>query len=564
MNILGINYFFHDTSACLMQDGVMTVAIEEERLSRDKHTWCFPSAAIMRCLEVAGLAPQDVDQIALAIQPTLHWQPKLGYALRHVHRPRALARFVNHEWGRSFFRQRDLKRALHTIWGASPPPLHYVEHHLSHGAGAYLLSPFENAAIMSLDGAGEWACGWLGQGQDGRCSAVHTQFYPHSLGAMYETVTQFCGFRPNYDEGKTMGLAPYGDAQRFWPQVQQWVQWDGRYQMRIHHEGFRFALWDTQRFGPEFEKEFGPARREGEALADHHRDLAAAAQRLLETAALRMARALREDTQQRHLVLAGGVALNSVMNGVLREQAGFDEIYVPPAAGDNGTALGAAAWVHQQCTDSRPQPHLQAALGTHYSDEEIEALLIACKLPFQRVEDIAAVVAERLHQGQIVGWFQGRMELGARALGHRSILADPSHRDMKIRINKEVKHRESWRPFAPAVPLEQVSDYFETDGSVAFMSRVARVREPYRQALEPICHVDDTARLQTVDAQINPLFHDLITKLSHHSQYAVILNTSFNVMGEPVVEHPRDALRCFFSTGLDALAMGPYLIDKLH
>jgi carbamoyltransferase len=385
-----------------------------------------------------------------------------------------------------------------------------------------------------------------------------------SLGSVYEAATEFCGFRPNYDEGKTMGLAPFGDPKRFLRQVSDIVQTDHDGRIRVDLSYFNYQFWGYQRCGPKFYATFGAPRERGAPFADHHHDVAAAFQRVLEDRALEMARGLRARTGARHLVIAGGVSLNSVMNGRLLREAGFDDIYVMPAAGDNGTAIGAAYCVyHLALGKPRVAVHDDPYLGTSYSDADIVRILRACKLPVERHDDIAVTAARLLADGNILGWFQGRMEIGPRALGNRSILANPTLAHMKDKINAEVKHREAYRPFAPSVPVEDKDRYFDIQGGSPFMLKVCDVRPQMRTLLPAITHVDGTARLQTVDAVVNPTYHRLLSEFGHVSGTPVLLNTSFNVQGEPIVESPLDAIRCFFSTGLDYLVLGNHLVRKL-
>ncbi|MEE4381945.1 MAG: carbamoyltransferase C-terminal domain-containing protein [Pseudomonadales bacterium] len=562
MNILGINYAFHDSSACVLRDGRIEVAIEEERLTREKHTREFPHHAITRCLEFAGLTPGDVDRVAFSIRPSLHAGRKVAYALRHAHRS---VPFLKHEFLWSFFRQRTVEKWIHATWGDArrAPPIDWVPHHLAHAVGSFLVSPWEEAALLSLDGSGEWATSLLGHGRGTGFETYAQSFFPHSLGSVYEAVTAFCGFKPMYDEGKTMGLAPLGDPERFHREASRIVRvtGDGRIEVDLDYFGFQF--WEHRYCSPRFLETFGTPREPGAPFEQHHLDVAAAFQRVLEEAALGLCRVLRERTQARHLVVAGGVALNSVMNGRILREAGFDDLYVMPAAGDNGTAIGAASY--SWCIEAgqpRPQVHDDPYLGTRYDDAAIRRTLRASKLDATCHEDIEAETARLLRAGRIVGWFQGAMEIGPRALGNRSILADPTRPDMKDRINAEVKHREAFRPFAPAVVVERAREFFDIEVEAPFMLKVCDVLPGKRAQLPAITHVDGSARLQTVRRETNPRFHRLLECFGEASGVPVLLNTSFNVMGEPIVETPVDAIRCFFSTGLDDLVLGNHVLSK--
>ena len=557
MNVLGINHFYHDSTACIVTDGRIAVAIEEERLTRDKHTTKFPRNAIARCLAEVGLGPGDIDAIAVSIKPFKDWPAKVGYGLA---RPRMLKGFAANEIGGGMLKQFHLRNWYRETWPGGGPTIHFVPHHTAHAVGTFLVSPYESAAILSLDGAGEWATSFLGEGRGTKVTRLAESFFPNSMGVFYEAPTEFCGFKANYDEGKTMGLAPFGDHSVHHDEVARMVtvQRDGTIKLDTSYFGFHGA----KRCGPKFTDAFGTPRKGG-TFEEHHMNVAAAFQSALEEKALELCAVLREKTTSRHLIIAGGVALNSVMNGRIVQEADFDDIYVMPAAGDNGTAIGAAMYVYNVVLQQpRVAVHDDPYLGTAYSDEYIADLIRSSKLRAERHDDIAAVVARMLADGRIVGWFQGRMEIGPRALGNRSILANPTLHDMKDRVNAEVKHREAFRPFAPSVRAEAADTYFDVTGESPFMLKVCPVRPEMRDRLPAITHVDGTARLHTVRRETNPLYYDLIGKFGELTGTPVVLNTSFNVMGEPIVESPEQAMRCFFTTGLDALAMGSYLITK--
>ncbi|MEK7206834.1 MAG: carbamoyltransferase C-terminal domain-containing protein [Pseudomonadota bacterium] len=559
MNILGINYFFHDSTACLLVDGKMVAVIEEERLTRNKHTGAFPRQAIQRCLAMANLKPADIDGIAVSIKPTKDWGAKTIYGLRHLTNARP---FISHEVIRAYYKQQDLWEWHRDLWPSGGPKVHFVPHHVSHAAGSFLVSPYDSAAILSLDGSGEWATSFLGIGEGTQVTGFHESFFPMSLGSFYEAATQFCGFKPNYDEGKTMGLAPFGDPKVFHKQAAEIVKIDAQGSIQIDLSYFNYQHWGYQRCSQKFFDTFGQPRT-GNDFADNHHNVAASFQQVLEERALELCAILRKKTQSRYLVIAGGVALNSVMNGRIVRESGFDDIYVMPAAGDNGTAIGAAYYVyHSVFGHPRSIVHDDPYLGTSYTDEEIGKLIKDCKLSAVKHNDIAAEGARLLAAGNIIGWFQGRMEIGPRALGNRSILANPTLPTMKDKINAEVKHREAYRPFAPSVIVEDKDRHFDNIGESPFMLKVCPVRPESRSLLPAITHVDGSARLQTVSKSINPMYHSLIKKFGELSGTSVLLNTSFNIQGEPIVESPINAIRCFFSTGLDAMALGSYVIKK--
>lgn len=562
MNILGINYIFHDTSACIVSNGKLVFAVEEERLTRDKHTHKFPEHAIRACLEELNTTPEDIDHVAVSINPGRYTMRKAWHAAKL---PSGKGTFFDYEFLRIRRRTNALKRWYNRLWRGRRrrPQLHFVDHHLAHIGGSYFVSPYEKAALLSIDGWGEWSTAWLGYAEGLRLSQLSESLFPHSLGCFYSAATEYCGFKPNYDEGKTMGLAPTGDPERFLPIVEQMVRIDedGRIQVDLDYFCYRDA--GGRFFGRKFEEVFGQARREGEQIATHHQDVAAAFQKVLETRVLEMCRVLERRTDADRLVIAGGVALNSVMNGRIIRETRFQDLYVMPGAGDNGTCIGAAYQVFNGILgDRRRVVHDDPYLGSSYSDPSIRATLEECKLRYRRLDDVAAETARLLQDGKIIGWFQGRMEFGPRSLGNRSILANPTIPGMKDKVNAEVKHREAFRPFAPSVPSESKTEYFDIMVDTPFMLKVCDVWPEKRAAIPAVTHVDGTARLQTVHRESNPLFHSLLTEFGRLTGVPVLLNTSFNVMGEPIIESPIQAIQCAFSTGLDALVMGSYLVEK--
>lgn len=562
MNILGLNYFYHDSSACVVRDGQLIVALEEERFTRQKHTWAFPEQAVARCLKVSGLTPADIDAIAVSVKPGLDFGRRVRHVLTHLPRSRTLARY---ELKLAYWKAREFKNWMDKLWpGNRVPSVHWVSHHEAHAAGSFFVSPYETAALMSVDGSGEWATSMLGVGQGNRAEFFSTSYFPNSIGSVYEAVTQFCGFQPSYDEGKTMGLAPLGDPAVFRDKVRDIIVVDADGHLRVDTSYFAFQYWEQRLFGQRFVDEFGAPRAKGAAgFEKHHLDVAAAFQELLEERCLELARFLRTKTGERLLVISGGVALNSVMNGRLVRESGFKDLYVMPGAGDNGTSIGAAFVVHNGI-NGRPRTfhHDSPYVGTEYSDDEIAQVIRECKLPAEHHEDIASATARELHQGRIVGWFQGRMEIGPRALGSRSILANPTLATMKDKVNTEVKHREAFRPFAPSAIVEVKEKYFDMTVEDPFMLKVCNVLPEAQPLLPAITHVDGTARLQTVRREANPRYYAMIEAFGALSGIPVVLNTSFNVMGEPIVESPIQAVRCFYSTGLDVLVMGNYLVRK--
>jgi len=560
--ILGLNHFFHDSSACVMKDGVLLAAVEEERMNREKHTRRFPANAARECLRVAGLEPRDVDHVALGVRPGQDAHRMLAHAVLHA--KAGGGALLRYEAARAMRRQRALTAWLVDTWGLRHlPRVHYVPHHLAHVGGSYFASPYENAALLAIDGSGEWATTFLGQAKGGRVERFHQSYFPMSLGSFYEAATEFCGFRPNYDEGKTMGLAPFGDPARFAKLVGSWVQVDDDGGVHVDLRWFDYPRGGERRCAEPLTRALGPARRRDEPIEAHHRDAAAAFQRVLEERVLQLCKVLRRRSNARHLVLAGGVALNSVMNGRILRESGFDDLYVMAGAGDNGTSIGAAYWVeHAVLGGPHRSVHDDPFVGTGYGNDAIEKSLRGFGLSSEPVPDPIEQVAARIAEGKIVAWFQGRMEFGPRALGARSILANPTLPTMKAVLNERVKHREPFRPFAPSVVLERASEWFATSVADPFMLKVCAVRPEFRERLPAITHVDGSARLQTVRASSHPRYHALLQELGRRTGFPVVLNTSFNVMGQPIVESPDQAIHGFLSSDIDVLAIGDHVLEK--
>jgi carbamoyltransferase len=564
MNILGVNFAYHDSTACIVKDGKLVVALEEERFTRQKHTNTFPEQAIKRCLEIAGIAPKDIDHIAISIRPRLDWSKKAVYSIRLGRRMKT---FVLSEVFGANYKRKILNDWLETTFTTDiRPKIHFVPHHFSHIVGSFFVSPYESAALLSVDGWGEWASTFKGIGKGNTFNCIAQDYFPYSLGMVYETATRFCGFRGNYDEGKTMGLAPLGNQETFGNIVEKlfWVNDDMSIDIDRSYFDTRYYSFSL---GKKFCETFGDPRESSKTakFEQRHLDVAAAFQRQLEECMLKMARLLHERTLEDYLVIAGGVTLNSVANGRLVRESGFKDLYVMPAAGDNGTAIGAAFYVYNSILGKpRIYVHDNPFVGSEYTNSDIQKLLDEFKLKNQYIPDdkLEIAAAQLLQDGHIIGWFQGRMEIGPRALGNRSILANPTLPNMKDKINAQVKHREAFRPFAPACPIEDTQRFFEQHVADPFMLKVCRVL-PDKQAVIPaVTHVDGTARLQTVHRETNPRFYQLLKEFEKLSGVPVLLNTSFNVMGEPIVESPVDAIRCFFTTGLDYLVLGNYVISK--
>lgn len=566
MHTLGINAAYHDSAACIVRDGDVLAAAEEERFTRIKHAkrplpfsaWELPYQAIDYCLRTADIELADVDRIAYSYDPYLllpvraetmtlplepsaaphpglaPWEPLfVSYV---VNAERQLVDGVPH-------RLRDRFRSAKTRRGWR---WQFVEHHLAHEASAFLAAPFDDCAVLTIDGRGERTATSYGRFADGEYARIGEVCLPHSLGLLYEQVTDYLGFLRSSDEYKVMALASYGEPV-YVEEFREIVELGNGGQYAVHP--------------PRLEQRFGPARLRGAPVEQRHFDIARSLQAVLETTVCELARWLRGVTGAENLGMAGGVALNCVLNGRLREQRIFDRIFVQPAAGDAGTALGAALWVDWLERRERSYRMEHAYLGPDFTADEIETELRRAKQKYRRLDDIAGETAGILAAGRIVGWFQGRMEFGPRALGARSILASPLDADMQQRLN-EIKDREDFRPVAPAVLEEAAKDWFVGAERAPFMLFVFEVMPSKAHLIPAVRHVDGTARVQTVGRREQPLYHELIDAFGKRTGVPVLVNTSFNTRGEPVVCTPRDALESYASSPLDALVIGPFLLEK--
>ncbi len=578
MTVLGLSAFYHDSAACLVRDGRIVAAAQEERFSRVKHDAAFPAHAVAYCLEEAGIGAADLDLVAFYDKPLLKFERLLETYVAFA--PRGLASFVRAMpvWVKEKLWTRDaIEKALPGYAGE----ILFCEHHESHAASAFFPSPFDEAAFLTTDGVGEWATTSWGVGEGGGLRIHAEQHFPHSLGLLYSAFTYFCGFRVNSGEYKLMGLAPYGQP-RYAGDIRDRlvnVKGDGSIRLNLDYFPFPVGLAMT---GRRMEALFGPRRRPEAPLAQRDMDLAASIQQVTEEIVGAMARHVRRETGLPHLVMAGGVALNCVANGRLVRDGVFERVWIQPAAGDAGGALGAALLAyHRYAGQPRrartPDAMQGAALGPAFSDDAVEAFLDSQGVPYEKLPGDDALVqraAGLLAEGLAVGWFEGRMEFGPRALGHRSILADPRGRDVQRLVNLKVKFRESFRPFAPSVLEGRQADFFEMDTSSPYMLLVAPVRgaraageglDKLRHVASPlpaITHVDGSARVQTVSADAHPLYAALLEAFEALTGVPVLVNTSFNVRGEPIVCTPEDAYRCFRNTHLDALVMGRCVLEK--
>jgi carbamoyltransferase len=561
MNILGIGGFSHDSAAALVVDGELVAAVAEERLTRVKHQGGVPREAVAFCLEQAGLKLEDVDHVGAYMRPGTRVARRTLYRLGKLFRsPKYSAAYIGYE----LFHNAQYVAGMRSLCGPNAT-LHYMEHHPAHAASAFLVSPYDEAALLTIDYIGEWHATWAGVGRGTDLECLYAEHYPNSLGVFYSALTDYLGFLRASDEYKVMGLASYGEP-TFYDDFKAIIQArpNGRYVIDLSYmvshylPGSRFGY-----FSKKFIDKFGPKRQKGEPVTEHHQNIAASVQKVLEDVVLHMCEYLHEHTGLRKLCLAGGVALNCSMNGRLLRESPFNEIFVQPAAGDDGIAIGGAFQLHHRLTGKPRGYEMRSAhFGPEFSDEDIRAYLELAKVPYETPDDLEERTAELLAEGKIVGWYQGRMEFGPRALGGRSILADPTRADMKDLINKYVKHREEFRPFAPSCLAEKAPEYFEGCTDSPFMLFVYPVKPDKRDQVPAITHIDGTARVQTVTREALPQYYKLIEAFERRRGVPMVLNTSFNIMGEPIVHTPADAVRCFYGTGMDALAIGKYVVVK--
>lgn len=569
MYTLGINAVFHDSSACIFKDGKLLAAAEEERFTGIKHgkrpvpfsTYELPFHAIAYCLQEAGIHLKNVDHIAYSFNPYLlisedfknekisipfftpagttqqssSWDNLfLSYI---INAPAQLADGYPHHLQKWF------RGSKETDWS-----WHFVDHHLAHAASAYFPSPFKDAAVMTLDGRGEIATTTYNIGINNQLTRLSEVSMPHSLGLLYENITTHLGFLHSSDEYKVMALASYGKPE-FVRDFREIIQLGSKGQYTINELSL--------------DERFGPARLKDDEFTAHHFNIAHSLQYVLEETVLEMCDWLQKETRQLNLCMAGGIALNCVLNSKIRDTGLFRKVWVQPAAGDSGTALGAALWIDRQNRGSEGKDYIMdhAYLGPEYEDNDIEKFLIWTKTPYRKMDNIAEETAQLLAENKIIGWFQGRMEFGPRALGSRSILASPIHPEMQARLN-EVKDREDFRPVAPVVTEEDAGEWFENVRQSPFMLFVNNVRPDKADKIPAVRHIDGTARIQTVNGQQHPEYYALLKAFKELTGVPVLVNTSFNTLGKPIVCTPRDAISCFWSSPFDALIIGSFLIQK--
>jgi carbamoyltransferase len=571
--ILGLNAFHGDAAAALVLDGELVAAAEEERFSRLKHVAGFPTLAAAWCLEDAGLGARDLDHVAIGRDPRANLGAKVLQTVTRVRNPSYVADRV-----RSMRKVSGVKDHVAAALGAPAGSLrarfHNVEHHQAHAASAFFVSPFDEAAVLTLDGFGDFASALVAVGRGNRMEVLDRVMFPHSLGIYYTAVTQWLGFPKYGDEGKVMGLAPYGEADAYRDRMRDLVRLDGLFELNLdyftHHAQGVDMTWTEgppsigRIFSPRLEEAFGPAREPEGELTKHHEDVAGALQAVLEDAYLHVVNAAQRRTSSTNLCLAGGVALNAVANGRIRRETPFDGVYVQPAAGDSGIAVGAAYHVwHQLLGRERGYVMDHAYTGPEYSDARCGEAVRAAGLTSELLADdmLFTTVAKRIAAGDVVGWFQGRMEFGPRALGNRSIVTDPRRHDMKDILNARIKHREPFRPFAPSILAERTGEWYDQEYTSPFMTLVYKTKPDKRDKIPAVNHVDDTGRLQTVERHVNPRYYRLIEEFERHTGVPVLLNTSFNE-NEPIVMTPEHAVDTFQKTHMDVLVLGNHLVRR--
>jgi len=595
--ILGVSAYYHDSAAALIVDGEIVAAAHEERFTRKKQDSGFPANAINYVLDEAGLRLSDISAVAFYDKPYIKFERLLE--TYHSFAPKGLNSFLSGipVWIKEkLLMRQNLSREFKALDDICPP-LIFPEHHLSHASSAFFPSPFEEAAILTLDGVGEWATTTIASGQGNEIKILKQLDFPHSLGLLYSAFTYYCGFKVNSGEYKLMGLAPYGNSGS--QRVSDWkakiydqlvdVREDGSFLLNMDY--FNYATGLTMCNDSAWQQLFGiPPRKSHDELDQGYMDMALAIQEITEEIVLKLASTARELTGCKQLVMAGGVALNCVVNGKLLRSGLFEDIWIQPASGDAGGALGAALagwhiWMDEPRVAVSPDQMKGALLGPEYSDQDIRRTARQYKAPYQEYNDfnnLCTDVSRLISEGNVVGWFQGRMEYGPRALGNRSILGDPRQPDMQKRLNLKIKYREGFRPFAPSVLEECNSEFFELDRPSPYMLFVAPVQASrccplpdnyaalplydrlyhQRSDVPSITHIDYSARIQSVNKEINPRYWTLIDCFKSLTGYGVIVNTSFNVRGEPIVCTPEDAYRCFMGTEMDYLVMGNFLFEK--
>jgi carbamoyltransferase len=574
MIILGFNCYGHDSAASLIVNDEVVFAVEEERLNRKKHFGGVPEHAIRACLDHAGLTLSDIDHVAFFWKPSISYSKIPVYLLKFWNKVPTLLReqrsfSVEENLGMlNYLKQ--MKRLPETLKAMFPNEkqpkfkFHMLEHHLCHAASAFYPTPYEDAAILTLDGAGEWSTVLRAHGKGNTITKLGTVDTPYSLGAFYQAISRHLGFKLIEGPGKLMGLASYGNPDTpVYQKMRELVELtdDGGFKLDMSYLCYHY----TRKSGvtKKFTDAFGPSKTEGRDWSEHELNVAAAAQHIVEDVILHMVRKLKEQTKSENLCMAGGVALNSVTNGLIAKEGLFKNIFIQPAAGDSGTSLGAALLLNHGVFN-RPRKWLMdtAFLGPSYGSDVIEEALKKHNLPYQKTSQYCDFAAKKLAEGKILGWFQGRMEFGPRALGNRSILTSPFPEDMKAVVNARVKFREAFRPFAAIVKEEDCGKYFDSSFPNPYMLLVYNVREEYLGKMPAITHVDNSVRIQTVNATENPEMRNLLEAFKKETGHSVLLNTSFNIRSEPIVATPEDAVYSFARADMDYLVIGEYIVAK--
>jgi carbamoyltransferase len=560
MTILGISCYYHDSAAAIIRDGKLLAAAQEERFTRIKHDSEFPIHAIRYCLDQAGINANQLDYVGFYDKPLTKFDRILQTYIATW--PRSLPSFIKAMpvWVKEkVWIPQIIKKKLDY-----DGPIIFAEHHISHAASAFLVSPFEEAAILTMDGVGEWDTTTFGYGKGTDIQLLKTIMFPHSLGLFYSAFTYYLGFRVNSAEYKVMGLAPYGTPKYYDLIMQNLidVKEDGSFHLDMEYFTYDYGLTMT---GKRFEKLFAePTRKPESSLTQFHKDVAASLQKATDVIVVRMARHLHNTTKLDYLCMAGGVALNCVANSKILKEAPFKDIFIQPAASDAGAAVGVGYYIYNTLLGNPRNTRWEHAfLGPEYSDDEILKFILSKNLKFSRFnrDELLKETAKLITEQKVIGWFQGKMEFGPRALGSRSIIADARNRENWQRVNLKIKFRESFRPFAPTVLEDRVQDYFDFDRPSPYMLFTAQVKESKRE-VPAITHVDGSARLQTIARKDHPLYYDLIKEFENLTGCPIIINTSFNVRGEPIVCSPLDAFRCFMNTDMDYLVMGTYMLNK--
>ncbi len=574
MYILGLNAFHGDSSACILKDGEIIVALEEERIRRIKHWAGFPIEAIKYCLKDAGITIKDIDHVTISRDPSANVLRKIRHTLKNkVSLSAILDRYTNSKKVKSV--KAMLAEAFDVPESEIKAEIHNVEHHRSHLASAFFASPFEESAIVSIDGFGDFTSTMIATGKDNQIEVLDAVHFPHSAGIFYTSFTQYLGFPKYGDEYKIMGLAPYGKP-LYVDKLKDVIIFkdNGLFELNLnyftHHKNGVKMSWESGEpdiesiFSNYMVEKFGPARKREDELTQYHKDLAASVQRMCEELIFHVLNHLQKRTGLENLCIAGGVAQNSVANGKVLQNTTFKNVYIPSAGHDAGTSMGSALYLYNHVLkQKRAAPVYTAALGSHFTGEEIEAYLKSQNVTFKKYSDpeLYDQVTDCIINGGVVGWFQGRAEFGPRALGHRSIIADPRRADAKEILNLKIKRRESFRPFAPSILKEAVSDYFMNADSVPFMEKVYVIKEEMRAKIPAVTHVDGTGRLQSVDSKTEPKYHALISAFNKKTGVPILLNTSFNE-NEPIVNTPANALDCFLRTKMDLLVLENYIVSR--